>query len=184
MRVLDELLEREGSVNAGNFSRIVGNETLGALDPLRSIIAYLMGIARKDKGWCFGLNLRLWIAAEAREVPWPMQIGMGALALACVALGVVPSLVVPVLGGALAGRGGLPADLPIAMPALALAMPATAGVIAPAVLAGGLALIAAGVVVAVRLGADRRLRVGDIVAGSGASGRQLSRRAHHPVEGW
>src|SRR5580765_2898574 len=68
MRVLDELLEREGSVNAGNFSRIVGNETLGALDPLRSIIAYLMGIARKDKGWCFGLNLRLWIAAEAREV--------------------------------------------------------------------------------------------------------------------
>jgi hydrogenase-4 component B len=139
---------------------------LAILMPLAvGMLALTSGLAAACFVKAFGISFlaipRSTRAAEAREVPWPMQIGMGALALACVALGVVPSLVVPVLSGTLAGRGGLPADLPAAMPALTLVLPATAGVIAPAVLAGGLALVAAGVVVAVRLGADRRLRVGD-----------------------
>ena len=47
-------------------------------------------------------------AAHAHESPFSMQCGMGLLAVACVGLGVAPFAVVPVLGGILAGLGGLP----------------------------------------------------------------------------
>jgi hydrogenase-4 component B len=139
---------------------------LAILMPLAvGVLALTSGLAAACFVKAFGISFlaipRSTRAVEAREVPWPMQVGMGALAFACVALGVVPSLVVPVLSGTLAGRGGLPADLPPAPPAWTLAMPATTGVIAPAALAGGLALIAVGVALALRLGADRRLRIGD-----------------------
>jgi hypothetical protein len=101
-------------------------------------------------------------ASQAREVPLAMQLAMGALACACVALGVLPSLVLPVLSAAVAGLGGLPAGLAVATPGLVLEMPGTAGVIAPAALAAGLVLVSVAVAVAFRLGAaDRRLRVGD-----------------------
>jgi hydrogenase-4 component B len=101
-------------------------------------------------------------AAAAREVPLAMQLGMGALAVACVALGVAPSLVVPTLGAAVAGLGGLPAGILTGMPWLTLEVPGTAGVIAPAVLAAGLVLVPLAVLAALRLGSvDRRLRVGD-----------------------
>lgn len=101
-------------------------------------------------------------AAGAHEVPLAMQLGMGALVVACGTLGVVPSLVVPILGAAVAGLAGLPAGLLTDMPWLTLEMPGTAGVIAPAVLAAGLGLALLAVLVAFRLGSvDRRLRVGD-----------------------
>jgi hydrogenase-4 component B len=101
-------------------------------------------------------------AAVAREVPRAMQLGMGALAVACFALGVAPSLVVPRLAAAVAGLGGLPAGLLTEMPRVTLEVPGTAGVIAPAVLAAGLLLVPLAIVAAFRLGAaDRRLRVGD-----------------------
>jgi hydrogenase-4 component B len=101
-------------------------------------------------------------AAQAREVPLPMQLGMGVLALACVALGVGSSLVVPGLGEVVSGLGGLPAGLLTGMPVLTLEVPGAVGVIAPAALAAGLALVPIALVVAFRLGAaDRRLRVGD-----------------------
>jgi hydrogenase-4 component B len=139
---------------------------LAILMPLAvGMLALTSGLAAACFVKAFGISFlaipRSARAAEAREVPWPMQLGMGMLGLACVALGVAPSLVVPVLSGTLAGRGGLPADAAVAMPGLTLAMPATAGVIAPAALAGGLALIVVGVALALRLGADRRLRIGD-----------------------
>ena len=47
-------------------------------------------------------------AEHAHEAPFSMQCGMGLLALACIGLGVAPFAVVPVLGGVLAGLGGLP----------------------------------------------------------------------------
>ena len=101
-------------------------------------------------------------AATAREVPLAMQLGMGALAVACGALGVAPSLIVPGLGAAVAGLGGLPGGLLTGMPLLTLEVPGTAGVIAPAVLAAGLALVPLAALAAFRLGSvDRRLRVGD-----------------------
>jgi hydrogenase-4 component B len=101
-------------------------------------------------------------AAAAHEVPPTMQAGMGALAVACVALGVVPSLVIPVLSRAVAGLGGLPADLVSGIPRLRLEAPGTAGVIAPAALAAMLVLVPVALAAAFRLGAaDRRLRAGD-----------------------
>jgi hydrogenase-4 component B len=101
-------------------------------------------------------------AARAREVPPTMWLGTTALALACVGLGVGPTLVVPVLGGVMAGLGGLPEGLVPAMPGLTLTVPGTVGAIAPAALAVGLALVPLAVVAAFRLGAaDRRVRTGD-----------------------
>jgi hydrogenase-4 component B len=101
-------------------------------------------------------------ASQAREVPRTMQAAMAALAVACVALGVLPSLVLPAVSGAVAGLGGLPTGLATGVPQLTLEMPGTVGVIAPAALAVALLLVPAVVVVAFRCGAaDRRLRVGD-----------------------
>ena len=101
-------------------------------------------------------------AADAREVPGAMQAPMAFLAVASLALGVLPSFVVPVLGAAVAGLGGLPGGLLTGMPRLTLEMPGAVGVITPAVLAAGLVLVPLAVLIAFRLGAaDRRLRVGD-----------------------
>jgi hydrogenase-4 component B len=101
-------------------------------------------------------------AAGAREVPLAMQLGMGVLALACGALGVLSSFVVPVLASAVGGLGGLPAGLVIEMSGLTLEIPGSAGVIAPAAVAAGLVLVSVAVGVGFRLGAaDRRLRVAD-----------------------
>jgi hydrogenase-4 component B len=101
-------------------------------------------------------------AARAREVPRAMWLPMGALAVACVALGVAPTLVIPVIGGVMAGLGGLPEGAIPAMRGLTVAVPGAVGTIAPAVLAAGLALVPLAVVTAFRLGAaDRRLRRGD-----------------------
>ena len=101
-------------------------------------------------------------AAQAREVPLSMQAAMGGLALACVVLGIGPSLVVPMLNAAVTGLGGMPGGLAAEIPVLALEMPGTVGVIAPAALAAALVLVPLAVVVGFRLGAvDRRLRVGD-----------------------
>jgi hydrogenase-4 component B len=101
-------------------------------------------------------------AAQAREVPLTMQLGMGGLALACGALGVGATVVVPSLGGVVAGLGGLPAGLVAGGLRLTLEMPGTVGVIAPVAVAAGLALVPIAVLAAYRLAAvDRRLRVGD-----------------------
>src|SRR5262249_27555047 len=46
-------------------------------------------------------------AEQAQEAPRSMQAGMAMLAMACVALGLLPFAVLPVLGSPLAGLGGL-----------------------------------------------------------------------------
>jgi hydrogenase-4 component B len=98
----------------------------------------------------------------AHEAPWSMQVGMATLAVACVALGLAPFAVVPVLASSLAGLGGL-APTPVAFTlALPLSMTGPFGRMSAPLLALGLALLLALVPLALRvLGADRRLRVGD-----------------------
>jgi hydrogenase-4 component B len=101
-------------------------------------------------------------AEHAHEAPWSMQAGMATLAVACVALGLAPFAVVPILGSSLAGLGGV---APTAMGftlALPLRVPGTSGQWSAPLLALGLVLLVALVLLVLRgLGADRRLRVGD-----------------------
>ena len=101
-------------------------------------------------------------AERAHEAPWSMQAGMATLAVACVALGLAPFAVVPLLGSSLAGLGGL-APTPVAFTlALPLQVTGTFGQMSAPLLALGLALLLALVPLALRvLGVDRRLRVSD-----------------------
>jgi hypothetical protein len=91
-----------------------------------------------------------------------MQIGMATLAVACVALGLIPFVVVPVLGSSVAGLGGLPPAVAAFSLALPLRAPGASGQMSAPLLALGLLLLLGLVPVALRiLGAERRLRVGD-----------------------
>jgi hydrogenase-4 component B len=101
-------------------------------------------------------------AEQAHEAPWSMQAGMATLAVACVALGLLPFAVVPLLGSSLAGLPGVaPAAMEFTL-ALPLQVPGTSGQMSPSLLALGLVLLLVLVPLALRmLGADRRLRVGD-----------------------
>jgi len=101
-------------------------------------------------------------AEQAHEAPRSMQAGMATLAVACVALGLAPFAVVPLLGASLAGLGGVaPAAMEFTL-ALPLQVPGTSGQMSPPLLALGLVLGVALVPFVLRmLGADRRLRVGD-----------------------
>ena len=98
-------------------------------------------------------------AERAHEAPRSMQIGMASLALACIALGLAPFVVVPVLGAGLARLGGV-APSAVAF-TLALRVPGTSGQMSAPLLALGLVLLMGLVSVALWiLGADRRLREG------------------------
>jgi hydrogenase-4 component B len=101
-------------------------------------------------------------AEQAHEAPWSMQAGMATLAVACVALGLAPFVVVPILGSSLVGLGGVaPAAMEFTL-TLPLQVPGTSGQMSPPLLALGLVLLLALVPFALRmLGVDRRLRVGD-----------------------
>jgi len=101
-------------------------------------------------------------AEQAHEAPWSMQAGMATLAVACVALGLAPFAVVPLLGSSLAGFPGVaPTAMEFSL-ALPLQVPGTSGQMSPLLLALGLVLLLVLVPLALRLlGADRRLRVGD-----------------------
>jgi hydrogenase-4 component B len=70
-----------------------------------------------------------------------MRIGMALLALACVALGLAPFAVVPVLGGALAGLGGLPDTRAIFALNVSLQLPESFGGMSPTLAALGLLII-------------------------------------------
>lgn len=101
-------------------------------------------------------------AGHAHEAPASMQVGMAALALACVGLGLVPFAVVPVLGRSLAGLGGLaPATTALDL-TFPLRIPGTSGQMSPPLLALGLvALTALAALVSWRLGGRRMARVSD-----------------------
>jgi len=99
-------------------------------------------------------------AAHAHESPFSMQCGMGLLAVACIGLGVAPFAVVPVLGGILAGLGGLPDTRAEFTYSVFLQTPGVFGQMSPTLLALGL-LFLLGVVPSVmwllRLNYRRRL---------------------------
>jgi hydrogenase-4 component B len=101
-------------------------------------------------------------AEEAHEAPVSMQVGMATLGLACVGLGLLPFLVVPVLGAALAGLGGLPDTPPSLTTGIALAMPGGFAQMSPMLVALGLLLTGALTWLVVRLAASARpVRVGE-----------------------
>lgn len=101
-------------------------------------------------------------AEEARECAPSMQAGMAILAFACVALGLTPFIVVPSLGRALAGIGGLPVDAVGFSIALPLVVPGTFGSMSSPFLAAGLLILLGIVATLIRLvGAERGTRVGD-----------------------
>jgi hydrogenase-4 component B len=101
-------------------------------------------------------------AERAHEAPRSMQVGMAWLALTCVALGLAPSFLVPVLGAALPGpAGGAPVAVTFTL-GLPLRVPGAVGEMSPPLLALGLLRVLALVPLAMWLGgAERRLRVGD-----------------------
>jgi hydrogenase-4 component B len=77
-------------------------------------------------------------AAHAHESPFSMQCGMGLLAVACIGLGVAPFAVVPVLGGILAGLGGLPDTRAEFTYSVFLQTPGVFGQMSPTLMALGL----------------------------------------------
>ncbi len=131
-----------------------------------AILALTSGLAAACFVKAFGITFlalpRSAEAARAHEAPVSMQAGMVSLVLLCVGLGLAPFAVVPLLGSALAGLGGLaPAAVSFTL-ALPLRVPGTFGQMSAPLLALGLAVLVALIPLALRvLGADRRLRVGD-----------------------
>lgn len=82
-------------------------------------------------------------AERAREAPVSMRIGMALLALACVALGLAPFVVVPALGRVIAGLGGLP-EMPAQFTlGLSLDSPNEFGRVSPTLIGAGLLLLLA-----------------------------------------
>jgi hydrogenase-4 component B len=101
-------------------------------------------------------------AEHAHEAPGSMQAGMATLAVACVALGLAPFAVVPLLGSSLAGLRGVAATAMESTVALPLQVPGTSGQMSAPLLTLGLVVLLALVLLGLRvLGADRRLRVAD-----------------------
>ncbi len=131
-----------------------------------SMLALTSGLAAACFVKAFGITFlampRSPEAAQAHEAPLSMQTGMAALVLACIGLGLAPFVVVPVLGAALSGFGGLaPTGVAFTL-GLPLGVSGAYGEMSPPLLALVLLLVLGLVLVALRtLGADRRLRVGD-----------------------
>jgi hydrogenase-4 component B len=80
-------------------------------------------------------------AAHAHEAPLTMRIGMGMMTVACIALGLTPFLVVPVLGKVIAGLGGLQLALPTMTAGLSLNLSGGFTQISPTLVAAGLIII-------------------------------------------
>ncbi|MCX6069215.1 MAG: proton-conducting transporter membrane subunit, partial [Chloroflexi bacterium] len=101
-------------------------------------------------------------AAHAHEAPLSMRVGMGLLVVACILLGLTPSLILPLLGRVMAGIGGLPGISPTFSSDLSLQMPEGFAQISPALVALGFLIVLglAPLVMAV-MRVNRRLRVSD-----------------------
>jgi hydrogenase-4 component B len=101
-------------------------------------------------------------AANAHESPFSMQLGMAALAVACIGLGVAPFAVVPILGRVVAGLGGLPDTRVEFTVGVFLQTPSAFGQMSPTLMAFGLVL-AIGLVPSVMWlsGLNRQRRMSD-----------------------
>jgi hydrogenase-4 component B len=106
------------------------------------MLALTSGLAAAGFVKAFGITFlaipRSPAAEHAHEAPRSMQFGMGLLVLACLALGLAPTAVVPLLGRVVAGLDGLPTIAPTFTASLSLQMPAGFAEISPALAALGL----------------------------------------------
>ncbi len=131
-----------------------------------AMLALTSGLAAACFVKAFGITFlaipRTLAAERAHESPVSMQAGMLTLSVACVALGLAPSVIVPLLESSLAGLNGFTASPVVFTPTLPLQVPGTFGQMSAPLLAVGLAVLLTLVPLALRiLGADQRLRVGD-----------------------
>nr|MBI2903753.1 hydrogenase 4 subunit B [Chloroflexota bacterium] len=130
------------------------------------MLALTSGLAAAGFVKAFGITFlaipRSEEAAQAHEASLSMRAGMGLLVIVCIALGLAPAAVVPLLGRVVAGLGGLPAVAPLFAVNLSLQMPHGFAEISPTLAALGLLIVPGLVPVGMFvLGANRRLRVGD-----------------------
>jgi len=131
-----------------------------------ALLALTGGLAMACFVKAFGISFlaipRSSAAEQAHESPASMQTGMGILAFACIALGLTPFFIVPVLGLALAGLGNLPwqtADFTLALP---LSIPGAVGSMSSPLLAAGLLMLLAAIPLALWLaGTNWRTRFGN-----------------------
>jgi len=94
-------------------------------------------------------------ATDAHEVAITMRLGAGALAVLCLVLGLVPMLVLPAIERAAVGAGRINATA-ATRGWISLHLLGLRGVLAPSLLAGGMALAALTVIVFRRLAHHRR----------------------------
>jgi hydrogenase-4 component B len=131
-----------------------------------AMLALTSGLAAACFVKAFGISFlaipRSREAEHAHEARLSMQIGMAALAVPCVVLGLAPSFFVRVMGAALPGAGGVvAAELTFTL-GLPLRVPGAVGEMSPPLLALGLVLVLLLIPVGFRLGGvERRRRVGD-----------------------
>ncbi len=131
-----------------------------------AMLALTSGLAAACFVKAFGITFlaipRTLAAERAHESPVSMQAGMLTLAVACVALGLAPFVIVPLLESSLAGLNGFTSTTVVFTPALPFQVPGTFGQMSAPLLAVGLAVLLTLVPLALRiLGANQRLRVGD-----------------------
>ena len=140
---------------------------IAALMPVAvGMLALTSGLAAACFVKAFGITFlaipRSHEAEHAHESPLSMRIGTAILAIACILLGLVPFAVVPILGGALAGLGGLPDTKAAFTLNVFLQTPNSFGKMSPTLAALGLLIIPGVVLVAMRnLRVSRRLRLSD-----------------------
>ena len=140
---------------------------IAALMPVAvGMLALTSGLAAACFVKAFGITFlaipRSHEAEHAHESPLSMRIGMAILALACIALGFAPFAVVPILGGALAGLGGLPDTRAAFALNVSLRTPNSFGQMSPTLAALGLLIILGIVPLAIwSLRVNRRLRLSD-----------------------
>ena len=130
------------------------------------MLALTSGLAAACFVKAFGISFlaipRSHEAEHAHEAPLSMRIGMAILALACIALGLAPFSVVPLLGGVLAGLGGLPDTRSVFTLNLLVQAPAGFAQVSPTWIGLGLLILLALIPLVMRLmHVNRKRRVSD-----------------------
>ena len=130
------------------------------------MLALTSGLAAACFVKAFGISFlaipRSLEAKEAHEAPGTMIVGMAILALACIALGLAPFLIVPRLGQALVGLGRLPDTRAAFTLNLALSTPDNLSSVSPTLVGVGLiALLGLVPLLLLVLRVNRSLRVSD-----------------------
>jgi hydrogenase-4 component B len=130
------------------------------------VLALTAGLAAACFVKAFGISFlampRSQAATECREVPRTMQLGMGFLAALCVLIGILPSLVVPLLARAVSGLPGVDAPSAKFSLGLLMAVPGQSPRISPTWLAVLLLMVVGGIPIVFRmLRVNLKLRSGE-----------------------